>query len=208
MKIIETNLEFKGLKKRRCTKRIIIHHSDSGDVTAQTIHGWHLNKGWAGIGYHFVIRQNGSIERGRPEWAIGSHSGPNGNGDSIGICLAGSFMNTVPTNAQLAALVELINSLCAKYGDLKVLGHKDVMATACPGAMFPWTQLSEMLKGENEMMVPVKITIDGKELPNGHISKLDGKDTSFAPVKTLAEALGAKVRWDAATSTVIVERGK
>ncbi len=63
-------------------------------------------------------------------------------------------------------------------------------------------------KGEDEdMLTPVKIMIDGKPLSNGYVSKVDGKDTSFAPVKALAEALGAKVSWDAATSTVIVKKG-
>jgi hypothetical protein len=44
------------------------------DASAEQIHGWHLGNGWAGIGYHYVIRKDGTIERGRPEWAIGSHA--------------------------------------------------------------------------------------------------------------------------------------
>lgn len=142
MKIVETNLKFNGTPKRRSsTKRIIIHHSASADVSAATIHGWHLGQGWLGIGYQFVIRADGTVERGRPEWSIGSHSGPGGNGDSIGICLTGNFETGKPTEAQVTALVELIKCLRSKYGNLSVIGHKDVMATACPGKNFPWAYL-------------------------------------------------------------------
>ena len=147
MKIVETGLKFTGTpKKRSATKRIIIHHSASGDVSASTIHSWHLAKGWLGIGYQFVIRADGAVERGRAEWSIGSHSGPGANGDSIGICLTGNFETGEPTEAQLVALVELIRVLREKYGALAVIGHKDVMATACPGRKFPWAELQKRLE--------------------------------------------------------------
>jgi N-acetyl-anhydromuramyl-L-alanine amidase AmpD len=149
MKIVETNLAFSALTHRENTKRIIIHHSDSETGDAKTFHGWHLAKGWAGIGYHFVIKTDGTIQRGRPEDTIGAHSGPNGNGDSIGVCLVGDFTNHKPTEAQMVSLVWLIKDyLNSKYGELKILGHKDVMATACPGAMFPWADLNKRLEGK------------------------------------------------------------
>lgn len=152
MQIIKTNLKFSSLMPRQLTKRAIIHHSASGDVSAETIHGWHKNQSWAGIGYHFVLRNNGTIERGRPEHTIGSHSGPNGNIDSIGIVLTGNFEINRPTNAQLNSLVWLLKEyLFPKYGQLKVIGHKDVMATACPGRNFPWAELNKRL-GEEEVI--------------------------------------------------------
>lgn len=151
MKIVETNIQFKGdLRKRALTKRAIIHHSASPDVPASTIHGWHLGQKWSGIGYHFVIRVNGAIERGRPEGAIGSHSGPAGNGDSIGIVLTGNFETGKPTPEQMESLVWLLRDyLFPKYGQLQVMGHKDVMATACPGKNFPWDELRKRLEGES-----------------------------------------------------------
>lgn len=141
MQVIETNLEFGNLKPRQFTKRIIIHHSASIDTTASTIHSWHLGQGWSGIGYHFVIKQNGEIERGRPIDTIGAHAGTAGNVDSIGICLTGNFNMEDPTNKQLNSLILLIRYLREKYGNLDVMGHKDVMATACPGSNFPWEKL-------------------------------------------------------------------
>lgn len=150
MQIMATDLKFKGyLSFRRLTERVIIHHSASPDVPASTIHYWHLNRDWSGIGYHFVVRAGGAIERGRPEDTIGAHSGPDGNGNSIGIVLTGNFEYDKPTEAQMDSLVWLITQyLEPKYGKLQVIGHKDVMATACPGRNFPWAELRERLEDD------------------------------------------------------------
>lgn len=147
MVIKETNLQFNGvLALRRTTKRAIIHHSASGDVPASTIHGWHLSQGWSGIGYHFVIRKNGDIERGRPIANIGAHSGIKGNADSIGIVLTGNLEKEKPTPAQINSLIWLLQEyLEPRYGDLLVIGHKDVMPTACPGKNFPWDEVRRRL---------------------------------------------------------------
>ena len=75
-KIVETDLEFTNLSERYTTDLIVIHHTGNpydDDLSAEEIHESHQALGWAGIGYHYVIRKNGTIEAGRPEWAIGSH---------------------------------------------------------------------------------------------------------------------------------------
>ena len=42
--------------------------------SAAQIDTWHRKQGWKfGIGYHYVIRRNGEIEPGRPEWMVGAH---------------------------------------------------------------------------------------------------------------------------------------
>ncbi len=203
MQVTETNLKFSGsLTKRKSTKRAIIHHSASPDVPASTIHGWHLGQKWSGIGYHFVIRAGGAIERGRPENTIGAHAGPAGNGDSIGVVLTGNFEYDKPTEAQLDSLVWLITQyLEPKYGKLQVMGHKDVMATACPGKNFPWAELRARLE-DDEMATEAKIKVNGQVL-TGYILK---DNRSYAPVRALAEALGAKVDWDDKTKTVIITK--
>ena len=163
MQIVETNLQFsRAPSKRTRTGRIILHHTASADVPASTIHQWHLNQGWSGIGYHFVIRAGGAIERGRPENTIGAHAGPAGNGDSIGVVLTGNFEYDKPTEAQLDSLVWLITQyLEPKYGKLQVMGHKDVMATACPGKLFPWDELRrKLLEGVVDVALD-KWMIDG-----------------------------------------------
>jgi len=193
MQITETNLKFKNrLALRRSTNRVIVHHSASSDVSAATIHGWHLNQSWSGIGYHFVIRRNGNIERGRELSAIGSHSGPKGNGDSVGVCLTGNFEIDKPTAAQINSLVWLITRyLEPRYGSLQVVGHSDVMATACPGKNFPWADLKRRLEEDDDMIyktlndVPdwgrplIKKLIDRKSLAG------DGKGNINLPESTL-----------------------
>ena len=192
MQVTETNLKFSGsLTKRKSTKRVILHHSASPDVPASTIHGWHLGQKWSGIGYHFVIRAGGAIERGRPENTIGAHAGPAGNGDSIGVVLTGNFQYERPTAAQIESLVWLITQyLEPRYGNLDVIGHKDVMATACPGKNFPWEELRQRLE-DDEMIyktlndVPdwgkplVKKLMDRKSIAG------DGKGNINLPESTL-----------------------
>ena len=177
MKIQEANIQFKGaLTKRTRTNRIIIHHSDSIAGNASVIHGWHLGRGWSGIGYHFVILPEGTIQRGRPEWGIGAHAGPKGNGDSIGICLIGKFEEYAPKPAQIDSLVWLIKEyLYPAYGQIKVMGHKDVMATACPGKNFPWVELKKRLEGQ-PMAEPWKKQIIDDAIKAGIITESHNPD--------------------------------
>jgi len=139
MNIKEYNLKFDTLADRLHTSCIIVHHSASDDVSAEEIHQWHLDQGWSGIGYHFVIRKYGTIERGRPLNKIGAHAGSEANIDSIGICLAGNFVGKEPEIEQIEALLSLIKYLEEYYGKkLTILRHCDVYSTACPGSKFPW----------------------------------------------------------------------
>lgn len=140
MNIIDTNLDFGSLSKRKSTTRIILHHAAAESCDAATIHQWHLNKGWSGIGYHFVVRKNGSIERGRPEDTVGAHA-LNNNSDSIGICFEGNFETETMPETQKAAGKELVAYLKQKYGISTVQKHKDVTSTTCPGKNFPFDKI-------------------------------------------------------------------
>ena len=115
--ITETNLNFGGLSERAVTDMIVIHHTGNptdDDLSAEEIHASHLAQEWAGIGYHFVIRKDGTIERGRPEWAVGSHAYGE-NSHTIGIHVCGNFEIGEPTEIQLGKLAHLIGNLCADY---------------------------------------------------------------------------------------------
>ena len=134
MKIIETNLKCNA-KKRTITNKIILHHSASTIGNAKTFHEWHKNKGYGGIGYHFVILKNGIIERGRNEDSVGAHC-VGQNYCSIGICLVGDFTKEKPTNEQISACIELCSWLCDKYSikaPRDIYGHNYFSRTACPG---------------------------------------------------------------------------
>lgn len=138
VKIVETNLNFTSLSERPYTDMIVIHHTGCNDIdaSAEQIHGWHLNQRWAGIGYHYVVRKDGTIERGRPEWAIGSHAYGE-NSHTIGIHISGDFEQAEPTVEQVENCAELIADICTRYGipidQAHIVGHGELMATSCPG---------------------------------------------------------------------------
>ena len=141
MNIIEKTYKWASkLSKRKSTKRIILHHAEAVKCTADDIHKWHLNNGWAGIGYHFFVRKDGSIYCGRPEDTLGSHA-KGANSDSIGICAEGSYMSETMPEAQKQAIKELVAHLKSKYGITKIQRHKDVTSTDCPGTNFPFNEI-------------------------------------------------------------------
>lgn len=143
MEIIETNLEFKDMSTRKSTERIILHHADAKNCSAEDIHRWHLNNGWSGAGYHFLVRKDGKIYRLRSEDKVGAHAyGSNNN--SLGICFEGNYMEEDMPEAQKEAGKELVAYLKNKYNITTVQAHRDVCATSCPGDKFPFNQIANV----------------------------------------------------------------
>lgn len=142
MNIIETNLSFGSLSTRSKTNAMYLHHAAATTCDAATIHAWHKANGWSGIGYHFVVRKDGTIERGRPIDKIGAHA-TGYNSYSIGICFEGNFENESMSAAQKSAGIELVEYVKDKYGIAAsaIKRHKDVASTACPGTNFPFTDI-------------------------------------------------------------------
>ena len=101
---------------------LVIHCSDSpsgrGD-NAETIHKWHLEKGWDGIGYHYVIDEDGIVEFGRPDYWVGAHVQGH-NDDSLGICMIGD--GSYPS-VQFLALIELLMHLTVEYPNSLIYNH-------------------------------------------------------------------------------------
>ncbi len=149
MNIIETNLKFNSNHSTRSGNPpgIVLHHA-AANGSVQDVHNWHLANGWAGIGYHFYVRKDGSIYRGRPENWIGSHT--SGHNSKIGICAEGNFDVEQMGAAQKNAIIELLDYLYEKYGKLKVYGHRDLDATACPGENYPFNDIVNGKKDTGE----------------------------------------------------------
>lgn len=139
--IIDVALTFGSMAARKTTDRIIIHHAAARTCTVQQIHQWHLNNGWSGIGYHFFIRKDGSIYRGRPEHTVGCHAS-GGNYNSLGVCFEGDYMaeHTMP-KAQLKSGNALVAHLKHRYIIKAVQKHLQVSDTDCPGLYFPFLQI-------------------------------------------------------------------
>jgi hypothetical protein len=128
--------------------RITVHHTatrlpgNSASVAADAINAFQRQhqeqEGWADIGYHFLIDPSGRIWEGRPLTYQGAHAGsPELNVGNIGIALIGDFTVQQPSAAQKKALIELLDSLCAKYRveHGRVYTHQEIRdtSTECPG---------------------------------------------------------------------------
>jgi len=150
MTIIEEQYAWsRALVNRSKTTLCVIHHEAGHGMTAQQIHKMHRDQnGWAGIGYHFYIRSDGKIYRGRPIKTVGTHTA-NYNATSVGVCFEGNFEYDELTKAQFKSGVELLTYINELYPEIKFLRHKDLNATACPGARFPFDSMIEEVKANN-----------------------------------------------------------
>ena len=138
-------MNFGNMKRMQKVRRIIIHHSSSDFGSALQFHDWHKKRGWAGIGYHYVIgngegAEDGEIQIGRLALYQGAHCRGENN-DSLGICIIGTFNNKYPSDAQMKALVSLLATLCYVYkidplSEKRISGHRDWNNTDCPGNKF------------------------------------------------------------------------
>lgn len=97
--------------------------------TAADIDAMHKARGWRKIGYHYFIRRDGTVEKGRREDEIGS--GVFGfNAHSIHICYAGGVdengkAKDTRTLEQLTAMEKLSHDLFSRYPAAKGCGHRD-----------------------------------------------------------------------------------
>jgi N-acetylmuramoyl-L-alanine amidase len=113
----------------RKISKIIVHCSDSPDdldIGFKQINDWHKQNGWlspSGIscGYHYIVRRDGRVQRGRPDEEMGAHTKGH-NANSIGICWIG---RKSPSEEQRKALYVLINGIRADLNISidKVYGH-------------------------------------------------------------------------------------
>lgn len=152
--IRKANLEWNGkLKKLYVSKvrYIMIHHSAHPSWDVYDVHNYHKNSnGWIGIGYNFFINPDGTVFEGRG-FNIGA--GATGyNSNSIHICFAGNFEKQKPSNSQLRNGKELIKWLLEIVPlNVKIIGHKDIGKTACPGRNFPLEKFKNIRKEGKEM---------------------------------------------------------
>jgi N-acetylmuramoyl-L-alanine amidase len=128
----------------RRINKIFVHHSASSqqNTTRDMIDQWHKDRGWTGVGYHYVIEADGSMMMGRPFAKVGAHvKGHNKN--SIGICVVGNYETEdfAMTPGQEQSLSVLLRGLLDEF-DLdagEIYGHMELGQTACPGQhLFKW----------------------------------------------------------------------
>jgi N-acetylmuramoyl-L-alanine amidase len=90
------------------------------------------------IGYHWVIRRDGMVEPGRWETSARTPARSVFAGRADWSGRAGSRVDTM-TPAQEVSLIRLIRDLLERYPQAKVVGHRDLAPTQCPGFdVIPW----------------------------------------------------------------------
>lgn len=123
----------------RKIKWIVLHCADTEegkDFSVVDIDRWHKQRGWAAVGYHFVITLNGNLQQGRTLDCVGAHC-LHYNAESVGICYIGGrrqgqFCDT-RTLAQRQTLERCVKDLLKRFPDAKVCGHHDLNpGKACP----------------------------------------------------------------------------
>lgn len=117
---------------RRRVDRVFIHCSASDNPKHDDVSimdAWHKARGWSGVGYHYFIKKDGTVQDGRSlEKTPAAQAGHNTG--TIAICLHGLDEDKF-TDEQFNALKQLCREIDQQ---LKVTfhGHREVAAKACP----------------------------------------------------------------------------
>jgi len=165
----KTYLKLKDKARTNYPTMIIVHHSggtdkyplmDTSNHTAAMMEEWHLSNGWEGLGYHYVIHKDGEIWLGRPEHYHGSHCVGH-NSDSIGICLAGNFDLTLPTQAQIDSLIKILKSIKERYNIKEIVPHRKFSNKTCYGKNLSDTWASDLIK-EEVVILPKELLENNK----------------------------------------------
>ena len=129
----------------RSVNRITIHHegvtpytATSEDATRQRLEiirrGHVTVRGWADIGYHYLIDPAGRVWEGRPIQYQGAHV-KDQNENNLGIMVIGNFERQLPNAAQTASLDRFVASQMRQYRVpvSRVFTHRELAPTECPG---------------------------------------------------------------------------
>ena len=148
-------IDYSRLQRIASYDFIGLHHTYvSHNQSVEVINNFHKNTmGWAGIGYHFYIYQNGDIYEGRPLHLRGAHI-KGENSRSIGVCCAGNFdMQNITTDfpEQYKSLIKLLVWLVKKYPGIAIKRHTDFSAKSCPGIKFPFQKTKEDVRKFKEV---------------------------------------------------------
>ncbi|MCL1852172.1 MAG: N-acetylmuramoyl-L-alanine amidase [Peptococcaceae bacterium] len=153
--IVDPYLSFTSLTRRSSTTYLILHHADAVNFSVQDCHNYHKNiMKYAGIGYNFYVRMDGTIYKGRGWEYVGAHAaetgGYNYNPISIGISFEGRYdsVTTSMPEKQFAAGALLMAEALFRYnGIANICGHRDLLSTVCPGRYFPFDRMVQAAFG-------------------------------------------------------------
>lgn len=135
-------------------KYLVIHCTatrEGREVSAAEIRRWHTSpvsaggRGWKQVGYTDLVHLNGSVERlvannedaWVDDWEITNGAkGYNSVSRHVvyagGVAADGKTAKDTRTTAQKAALEKYVNDFHAAHPKVKIIGHNQVAAKACP----------------------------------------------------------------------------
>ena len=131
-------------------KFIIIHTAAfKGEASIEDVRKWHLKRDFLDVGYHYYIRRDGSLQKGRQETHVGAHcTDMDMNNRSLGICFEGHGDYEAFTQDQRNALCDLYEDILTRW-DIPVedvLGHRETGAPkTCPGSKVDMDDIRNML---------------------------------------------------------------
>jgi len=186
-------------------KYLVIHHSVTAhEASPDDIAKLHKNRGWGGIGYHFVVTKDGKA------WYVGDVSTARANVADmnekvIGICLVGDFTKHLPSDEQIVSAHKLCKFFIEQpqwplLNDWKenVVGHKELSKTACPGTSWDKSQESDMwwrIKSGTPYTPPVEENVEEA-----------GNEEAIDTYQELFEDINAKLKLPAGNKDVAVIR--
>ena len=127
----------------RTINEAIIHYSATPEgkpFDVEDIRDWHVNgNGWSDVGYHYVIKLDGTIQDGRPISRTGAHCKGHNRG-TVGICYIGGGITEgkdTRTEEQKDSLIILLTDLINQHNITKISGHNQYSTKKCPGFDVP-----------------------------------------------------------------------
>ena len=223
-------------REEKDIEKIVVHHSAwnidrrlSHDTVLKTIQGWHQNKGWPGLSYHFAIMPDGTVYQCNDFSDITWHDTV--NEDSVSVLVHGYFhpeVNDKPTTEQLKSLKDLLDWLCTENPQFPadhddVIGHRYRYSTACPGDhLMPYVVEYRENKGsvswineeQDEKIKELEEKLEKQtSLAKKYKKERDEKDKKYEAAKKTAETMekqknDALVRLETALKNAETWQGK
>lgn len=144
---------------------ILLHHTGANntydEIAAHTARTYPGHK----FAYHYFIELDGKIRQGQQESLVAPHAGididdknrgPIHNWNSIGVAVSGNYENDTMSPAVFASVVKVLKMLAKKYNipRERVLRHKDVVRTLCPGKNYPYQQIVNAVYEQEKPVTP------------------------------------------------------
>jgi len=140
----ELQAEFRNVSRE--ITEVVVHWTETPtnkNIGSEEINEYHLASDLEGIGYHYVIRRDGSLQRGRPINIEGQHSPLNNhNNRSIGVVFVGGINvpsgtpnpeNFVSVQSLTRSQFNTFDHICRAFYSIfaggQVVGHNDVDQT-------------------------------------------------------------------------------